>query len=760
MGKKDKIKQWTKNGIKHMIQKSGNPTLNHMLDLYREQKRRQYSDFFMVDVCFINGCDASVPHPPRYRVTHQREQLEANGLTTSEVFYTQFWAEDVVRYANAFVIFRCPYTDEIGKLIQLAKDSNKPVFFDIDDLVIDTCYTDLIPYVQGLTEEEKAVYDDGVIRMGKTLRLCDGAITTTKALADELKKYAPEVVINRNTASEEMVRCSKKAVQLRHLNETQDILLDDETKTIIKKRFQGEFRIGYFSGSITHNADVALILPVLADLLKKHDNIRLYLAGELDLPEELNPYKNQIVTVPFLDWHKLPSLISMVDVNLAPLEDTIFNRAKSENKWVEAALVDVVTVASNVGAFHEMISNGETGFLCDTAEEWGETLESLIQHPEERRKIAERAKQFVTEYCLTISSGYKISDFFRERTKQTAALILPSTEISGGIMVALRHVSMLFEKGYAITVIASNPSKKWMEYEDKNYPVIYLEREEVRASFALGIATMWTTVNFLLTHGKIRRKYYLVQNYETDFYEFGSPLRIQANSTYSLQTDIEYITISRWVQNWLVDTFHQSSRYVPNGIDLKNFPRHEREFSSDRKIRVLIEGDSAVAYKGVDESFKITNSLDHQKYEIWYMSYNAEPKSWYHVDKFLHRVPYEKVGQIYALCDILLKSSTLESFSYPPLEMMSTGGMVVAVQNGGNKEYLKDHENCLIYNTGDIEGALDAIHELENDKGLRDKLYQNGYLTAKPRDWMNLKESILQLYIPTSPSKGVNNSEP
>ena len=270
---------------------------------------------------------------------------------------------------------------------------------------------------------------------------------------------------------------------------------------------------------------------------------------------------------------------------------------------------------------------------------------------------------------------------------------------------------------------------------------------------------MWTTVDFLLKHGKIRRKYYLVQNYETDFYEFGSPLRIQANSTYSLQTDIEYITISRWVQNWLADTFHQSSRYVPNGIDLKNFPRHEREFSSDRKIRVLIEGDSAVAYKGVDESFKITNSLDHQKYEIWYMSYNAEPKSWYHVDKFMHRVPYEKVGQIYAQCDILLKSSTLESFSYPPLEMMSTGGMVVAVQNGGNKEYLKDHENCLIYNTGDIEGALDAIHELKNDKGLRDKLYHNGYLTAKPRDWMNLKESILQLYIPTSPSKGVNNPE-
>lgn len=29
--------------------------------------------------------------------------------------------------------------------------------------------------------------------------------------------------------------------------------------------------------------------------------------------------------------------------------DTLFNRAKSENKWMEAALVQVVTVASKVG---------------------------------------------------------------------------------------------------------------------------------------------------------------------------------------------------------------------------------------------------------------------------------------------------------------------------------------------------------------------------------------------------------------------------
>ena len=35
-----------------------------------------------------------------------------------------------------------------------------------------------------------------------------------------------------------------------------------------------------------------------------------------------------------------------------------------------------------------------------------------------------------------------------------------------------------------------------------------------------------------------------------------------------------------------------------------------------------------------NESFKITNQLDRDKFEVWYLSYNAEPKEWYKVDKF------------------------------------------------------------------------------------------------------------------------------
>ena len=54
-----------------------------------------------------------------------------------------------------------------------------------------------------------------------------------------------------------------------------------------------------------------------------------------------------------MDYKKLPELISKMDINLAPLTESIFNEAKSEIKWIEASLVKTCTIASNLGAFKE-----------------------------------------------------------------------------------------------------------------------------------------------------------------------------------------------------------------------------------------------------------------------------------------------------------------------------------------------------------------------------------------------------------------------
>lgn len=227
----------------------------------------------------------------------------------------------------------------------------------------------------------------------------------------------------------------------------------------------------------------------------------------------------------------------------------------------------------------------------------------------------------------------------------------------------------------------------------------------INAQYDVLVATLYSTIFIVLNNSKVKRRLYLVQGYETDFFPYGNLERSVAEKTYSIPFGMEYITISKWCETWLKNKYNQKSVFIPNGIDLNSFIEHKRELNKT-KIRILIEGDSLSPKKNVDESFKIVEKLDKNKFEIWYMSYNGKPKNWYRIDKFLSKIPYEKVGNIYEQCDIPIKSSYFESFSYPSLEMMATGGFCIVVPNDGNVEYLKNEENCLFYKLGDINSAI------------------------------------------------------
>ena len=683
------------------------------------------------DVLFINGCDYNaLPHPPRYRVQHQMEQLKANNIDCDENFYLHLSLEQVRNY-RVFVIFRCPYTEELGEFIRLAKELNKTVIYDIDDLVIDTKYTDTIKYLDTMSPEERKGYDEGVRNMQKVLKMCDAAITTTERMAEELKHYVPKVFINRNTASEEMLQLSEEAYKKIIAEKTAE-----ERKTV---------KLGYFSGSITHNDDFILIQPAVAKIMEKYPQTELHIAGILDIPKELEAFKERVIAHPFADWKKLPEMIASMDINLAPLEESIFNEAKSENKWVEAALVRVPTIASNLGAFKRMIEHNKTGILANTCDEWYEGLESLVVDAQKREYIAKNAYEYCKVHCVTLYTGFQLMKFIKSMYVPNIAMVLPALNISGGIMVAFEHCKVLREHGYDVTIINDDiDDSTWCEFQGIKFPVLPSRESIICGHFDKAIATMWSTVKFLEEYSNIGKRYYLVQNFETNFYEPMDPLRIEANQKYSPKVDVQFLTISKWCEKWLKEDYEQEARYLPNGIHTENYTPVKRDFSG--KVRILIEGDCGVYYKNVDESFRITNQLDHSKYEIWYMSYNAEPKDWYHVDKFLHKIPFSEVADVYRQCHILLKTSFLESFSYPPLEMMATGGYAVVVPNDGNQEYLVDGKNCLLYPCGDLDAGLAAIERISTDPILRETLYHGGLETAGVRDWKSLEQDILKFY--------------
>lgn len=64
-----------------------------------------------------------------------------------------------------------------------------------------------------------------------------------------------------------------------------------------------------------------------------------------------------------------------------PLEDTVFHACKSENKWMEAALVHVPTVASWNQELQRVIENGVDGYLCKSEWQSGKKLWNSLLNP-------------------------------------------------------------------------------------------------------------------------------------------------------------------------------------------------------------------------------------------------------------------------------------------------------------------------------------------------------------------------------------------
>jgi glycosyltransferase involved in cell wall biosynthesis len=331
-------------------------------------------------ILIIDGVENQIPQCTRYRVINKAEQLRSFSHEVWTVNASDFQM-GYAEYASQIIIYRTPYSEQFKQLIELAHKYNKTVFYDIDDLVYDTSYTDQLDYVKTLGKQEKEAYDSGVRSYGKLMELCDAFITSTTDLKNELLKLGKPVYLNRNLASEELISISEQAID----------------KTIKDKK---KIKIGYFSGSITHNENFDLIRSAILKILKEFPQTELHLVGHLTIPDEMKNYKKQLIVHDFLDWTLLPSLVAEMDINLAPLVDNVFNRAKSEIKWLEAALVNVPTIASDLGSFAQMISEGGTGILASDTE-WYEKLKELIISSEKREILATNALEQILKNEIT-----------------------------------------------------------------------------------------------------------------------------------------------------------------------------------------------------------------------------------------------------------------------------------------------------------------------------------------------------------------------
>ena len=258
--------------------------------------------------------------------------------------------------------------------------------------------------------------------------------------------------------------------------------------------------IGYFSGSISHNPDIEIIKPVLIKILREFKNVKLLLFGLIDIPIFLKKFSSKIIKKEFIDWKQLPEVISSVDINIAPIEKILFNEAKSENKWVEASLVKVPTVASNYGAFKQVIQQNKTGILCSNLNDWYISLKSLINNELLRRTLGENAYFFCKRKYNTIYTGINLANYLNSISNRHIGFFLPSLKISGGVYVILKHASLLKDEKWDVDLIVPFSYIDIFEFEGHKFNIINMNNMNLNAQYDILVATLYTTLYSTLNY--------------------------------------------------------------------------------------------------------------------------------------------------------------------------------------------------------------------------------------------------------------------
>lgn len=119
-------------------------------------------------------------------------------------------------------------------------------------------------------------------------------------------------------------------------------------------------------------------------------------------------YDGQIV--PFDMYEKI---LRNTDISLLPLRDVIFNRSKSDLKFIECAGNGAVILASPV-VYGKSVVDGETGFIYHDMQEFASKLRLLIDDGDKRRDVAQKAYDYVKHNRLLSQHYLERIDWYRE----------------------------------------------------------------------------------------------------------------------------------------------------------------------------------------------------------------------------------------------------------------------------------------------------------------------------------------------------------
>ncbi|MBQ0929148.1 glycosyltransferase [Ideonella sp. 4Y16] len=321
----------------------------------------------------------------RYRMAHLAQALQARGhrVHLGHGLAPLPWRPDLVllhRPADGFWLRR---------RLAAWRRAGVPVLADFDDLVFEPALAPESPAVlnRRLPEAEMARRYQA---HRAVLAQVDGFTVATQALAEELHTVLARDGLARPVA------CVPNAVPPAWRGLPATPWPADPAGPAI----------GYFSGTHSHDRDLAEAAPGLAQALRGQPGWRLQLVGRGDFAVDVDPARlRRLPRLPFDNGYT--DALRQVALALLPLQPTRFNRCKSALKLIEAGWWNVPVLASPLPDARRFAGPGLV--TVERPQDWADALQALMADP---ARLA-AASSGLRERVLAQADGQRIAADWR-----------------------------------------------------------------------------------------------------------------------------------------------------------------------------------------------------------------------------------------------------------------------------------------------------------------------------------------------------------
>ncbi|MGR8934456.1 MAG: glycosyltransferase [Gammaproteobacteria bacterium] len=386
------------NGFAVVIKVSGNITAD-CRDTNMQPKKMEtplkYRRIFMLQAD-RSGCGyARMELVAQYLNKHYPAEYRA--LNTMEMYSEDLIVRDTagnisgLKYDLA-ILQRQYSSDCLQALRILQRQLKMPCVYELDDYMHGVHHES--PVYQAYNRNtNKAIFNN----TDAFLKESAAVTVTTHYLKKLYAKYNKHIYVLPNSLDFESVYTA----ELLHLRE----------KHRLEHEAKGTIWLGW-AGSSTHAADLRLAADAVAQILKDYPQVMLCLGGwngqiitQEGIREDIwkNVPEERKIVIPWVEnLIEYPKMLAHFDIGIAPLEDTHFNRAKSNIKLLEYGATGIAVIASDVEPYSKILSHGKNGLLVRSKgaihADWYKNIKLLVENKELRQTLATHLHQHVASH--------------------------------------------------------------------------------------------------------------------------------------------------------------------------------------------------------------------------------------------------------------------------------------------------------------------------------------------------------------------------